>query len=97
MNELRGWIVDGLDQSLRDLGFDTTHKVYIVYYDGLFVLPEDTLACGLATSPPGSWGLTATIFLRGYSPKCDALTCPAMTRTPDYADWPELVLLRENI
>ncbi|MDA1330797.1 MAG: hypothetical protein O3B43_07020 [Chloroflexi bacterium] len=95
LNDLGNFIVDGFDQLLRDYGFDTSRKIYVVYYDGLFVLPPDNLACGQATLPPQSWGLTATIYLRGYAPEYDAISCPALTRTADYAGWLELVLLHE--
>lgn len=95
LNALGKYIVEGLEHSVRQLGFDTSRKIYVFYYDGLYVLGPENLACGQATFPPQGRGVSALIFLRGYSPKHDALTCPALSRTPDYADWLELVLLHE--
>jgi hypothetical protein len=88
-------IISGFDQIIRDSGFDTSHKIYIVYYDGLIELPRGQLACGVAIRGPDDWGVTGTLYLRGYSEDLGELTCPNPTRTENLADWLELVMLHE--
>jgi len=95
LNRLGPSIVQGFDQSFRDLGFDTTHKLYIVFYDGDFILEGSSLACGQSTQPPVTWGISATIYLRGYSPEFEIFSCPEPTNSTEEAAYLELVLLHE--
>ena len=95
LNILGPSIVQGFDQTLRDLGFDTSHKLYIVFYDGEFNLEGDSLACGQSTQPPTTWGLSAAIYLRGYSPQFNMLSCPPPALSAEEPGFLELVLLHE--
>jgi len=88
-------VVSGFDQIIRDSGFDTSHKIYFFYYDGLIELPRGEPACGVAIRGPEDWGVTGTLYLRGYSGDLEDLTCPNPTRTENLADWLELVMLHE--
>lgn len=88
-------IVSGFDQIIRDNGFDTSHKIYFFYYDGLIELTSGNLACGVAIRGPLDWGVTGTLYLQGYSADLGELTCPNPTRTENFADWLEQVMLHE--
>jgi hypothetical protein len=95
LNILGPTIVQGFDQTMRDLGFDTAHKLYIVFYDGEFILEGSSLACGQSTQPPVTWGISASIYLRGYSPEFNIFSCPEPTNSAAQAGYLELVLLHE--
>lgn len=95
MGTLGGLIVHGFDQFIRDIGFDTSHKIYFVYYDGLVELSRGDLTCGVAIRGPDNWGVTGVLYLRGYSADLAGLTCPGPTKTENYADWLEQVMLHE--
>jgi hypothetical protein len=82
-----------MEYEIKTRGFDTPNKLYVIYYDGFFVTNEGY--CGLAAFPPDGAGVTATLLLRGYSPRND-LVCPRQfTQSADYTGYFEMTILHE--
>ncbi|MGH2581289.1 MAG: hypothetical protein ACRDFQ_00140 [Anaerolineales bacterium] len=82
-----------MEYEIKTRGFDTSNKLYVIYYDGFFVTNEGY--CGLAAFPPEGAGVTATLLLRGYSPRND-LVCPRQfTQSADYTGYFEMTILHE--
>lgn len=82
-----------LEHEIKFRGFDSKHKIFLVYYDGFFVTPEGY--CGLASYPPDGAGQTAVLLLRGYNPTYD-LVCPRQfTKSADYTGYFEMTILHE--
>lgn len=52
--------------NLRDDGFASTTKKYVVYYDG--PVASDVTFCGVSQAPPGNVGNTYSFVLLGLSP-----------------------------
>jgi hypothetical protein len=86
-------ISDLLEHWLKNNGFRSDHKLYVVHYDGFFVTPEGY--CGLAPSPPQALGQTAVLLLRAYNPTYD-LNCPRnFTKSHDFTGFFEMTILHE--
>lgn len=82
-----------LEHEVKTRGFDPTHKIFVVYYDGLFVTPEGY--CGLASYPPEGTGQTAVLLLRGYNPSTDNVCPRQFTKSADYTGYFEMTILHE--
>lgn len=86
-------ILSLMEYEIKTSGFNSDHKLYVVYYDGFFVSSEGY--CGLASYPPDGAGITAVLLLRGYNPKLD-LTCPRQfTQSEDFTGYFEMTILHE--
>jgi hypothetical protein len=82
-----------MDYEIKVRGFDTSRKLYVVYYDGQFVSQEGY--CGLANYPPDGAGVTAVLLLRAYIPRFDQ-PCPRQfTNSPDFTGFYEMTILHE--
>lgn len=82
-----------MDYEIKARGFDTTSKVYVVYYDGQFV--SEAGFCGLANYPPDGAGVTTVLLLRAYIPRFDQ-PCPRQfTQSADYTGFFEMTILHE--
>lgn len=82
-----------MEYEIKTRGFDTSHKLFVVHYDGFFVSSEGF--CGLAQYPPDGAGVATVLMLRGYNPKLD-LTCPRQfTKSADYTGYFEMTILHE--
>lgn len=82
-----------MDYEIKTRGFDTSNKVFVVYYDGQFVSQEGY--CGLANYPPDGAGITAVLLLRAYIPRFDQ-PCPRQfTQSADYTGFFEITILHE--
>ncbi len=93
INTLGTDILSLMEYEVKSRGFNSDHKLYVVYYDGFFANPEGF--CGLAAYPPEGAGITAVLLLRGYNPKLD-LTCPRQfTQSADFTGYFEMTILHE--
>lgn len=93
VNSLGTDILSLIEHEIKTSGFDATHKLFVVYYDGFF--PNDQGYCGLAQRPPDGAGVTAILLLRGYDSSQD-LTCPRQfTKSADYTGYFEMTILHE--
>lgn len=82
-----------MEYEIKNRGFNTLHKLYVVHYDGFFVSEHGF--CGIAHYPPEGNGVTALLLLRGYNPGLD-LTCPRQfTKSADYTGYFEMTILHE--
>ncbi len=82
-----------MDFEIKSRGFDTSNKLYVVYYDGQFVSQEGY--CGLANYPPDGAGVTAVLLLRAYIPRFDQ-PCPRQfTNSADFTGFFEMTILHE--
>jgi hypothetical protein len=82
-----------LEHEVKSRGFDPSHKIFVVYYDGLFVTAEGY--CGLAAYPPDGAGQTAVLLLRGYNPTTDTVCPRQFTKSADYTGFFEMTILHE--
>jgi hypothetical protein len=93
ISDLGTRVLQLMEYEIKTRGFDTSNKLYVIYYDGFFVTNEGY--CGLAAFPPEGAGVTATLLLRGYSPRHD-LVCPRQfTQSADYTGYFEMTILHE--
>ncbi|HSS97067.1 MAG TPA: hypothetical protein VLK33_08555 [Terriglobales bacterium] len=93
ISELGTGILPFMDYEIKTRGFDSSHKLFVVHYDGFFVSDEGF--CGLAQFPPDGAGNTAVLLLRGYNPS-NGLTCPrSFTKSADYVGFFEMTILHE--
>ena len=82
-----------MEYEIKTRGFDGSHKLYVMYYDGFFVTNQGY--CGLASYPPDGAGITAVLLLKGYNPTID-LVCPRQfTKSEDYTGYFEMTILHE--
>lgn len=86
-------ILPYIEHQIKSQAADSSHKLYVVYYDGLFVTPEGY--CGLAAYPPDGAGQTAVLLLRGYNPTYDAVCPRQFTKSEDYTGYFEMTILHE--
>lgn len=93
ISDLGTEILSLLEHEIKTRGFNRDHKLYVVYYDGLFLTPEGY--CGLAAYPPDGAGVTAALLLRGFNPDLQ-LACPRQfTKSEDFTGYFEITILHE--
>lgn len=93
ISDLGTSILTFVEHEIKVRGFDSSHKLFVVHYDGFFVTPEGY--CGLASYPPDGAGQTAVLLLRGYNPKFDAVCPRQFTKSEDFTGYFEITILHE--
>ena len=93
INDLDTDILAYIEHKIKTLGFDSSHKLFVVYYDGFFTTQEGY--CGLAAYPPEGAGQTAVLVLRGYNPTYDTVCPRQFTKSADFTGYFELTILHE--
>lgn len=95
INELDTRILVYIEHEIKARGFDPSHKLFIVYYDGFFTNSQGY--CGLASYPPDGAGQTAVLLLRGYNPNQDYVCPRQFTKSETYTGYFEMTILHETL